>query len=344
MFRFASPEYLYFLSAIPFFILLYVIYRLSTKKRLGKLVDKELQPLVIPKYSSKKQITGMFFSMLGLTLITIALARPQFGTKLEEIKAEGSDIIVAIDVSNSMLAEDLPPNRLERAQNSVEKLIAELRGDRIGLVVFAGKSFLQLPLTTDYSAARLMLSTLSPELVSTQGTAIGAAIETAVEAFSEEEAAGRTIVVITDGENHEDNAIAAAEEAAEKGITIHTIGMGRPEGAPIPIPGKDNSYIKDDEGNTVVTKLDENALKQIASVADGSFVRVSGGTPDLATIIADVDEKDKVEFGKKQFTEFEDQYQIPLLLGFLFLLFEPITSNIRGNFSNLISDITEKGV
>lgn len=340
MFRFGSPENLYLLLLLPALLLIVLIARHRSKKRLYAMAESHLLQSIIPDYSSMKQWLGTISLLLGLGFLIIALARPQFGTKLEEVKAVGSDIIVAVDVSNSMLAEDLQPNRLMRARNSIEKLISELKGDRLGLVVFAGKSFLQLPLTTDYSAARLMLSNLSTELVNTQGTAIGAAIETAIEAFPEEGEAGRTLIVITDGENHEDNAIKAAESAKESGITVHTIGMGKPEGAPIPIPGRQNTFIKDESGNTVITKLDENALRQIATEGGGSFVRVSGGTPDLQAIIEGVESKETEEFGSKKFTEYEDQYQYPLLLGLILLLIDPALTNRKGKIQKAIKEVT----
>lgn len=344
MFRFASPEYLYLLLIIPVLVLIAIASSVARRKKLAKIVDPSLKEVLIPNSSGIKSGLAFTFTLLGIACIAVALAQPQFGTKMEEVKAVGSDIIIAIDVSNSMMAEDLPPNRLERAKNSVEKLIGELKGDRVGIVAFAGKSFLQLPLTTDYSAARMMLSYLSPDLINTQGTAIGAAIETAIEAFPEEGEAGRTLVVITDGENHEDNAIAAAEAAADQGISVFTIGMGKPEGAPIPVQGRPNTYIKDSEGNTVITKLDENALIQIASEGGGDFVRVSGGTPDLAAIIEGVEGKDQAEFGSKKFTEYEDRYQLPLLLGILLLMIEPVMGNTRGSLSRFFTQVTEKGV
>ncbi|GAB5464889.1 MAG: VWA domain-containing protein [Candidatus Kapaibacteriales bacterium] len=341
MFRFGDPDILYFLFVPAVMLVLYFLVRLIQGKRLRRSIHADsLKNMLAEKSTLKDSVKAVCMFIAGVLLI-VSLAHPQYGTRLEEVTTEGSDIVIALDISNSMLAEDLAPNRLERAKASVSKLIGELKGDRIGLVAFAGKAFLQLPLTTDYSAAKLMLSGLDTDIIGTQGTAIGAAIETAIEAFPEESQAGRTIVVITDGENHEDDALSAAEKANDLGITLHTIGMGKKEGAPIPVTGRPNTYIKDNEGNTVVTKLDETALRQIAAKGNGDFVRVSGGSPDLSSIIAGVEELEKTEFGTKKITDYEERYQWPLAAAMVFLTLGLVIGDRKSKLGDFVNKIAE---
>jgi Ca-activated chloride channel family protein len=256
--------------------------------------------------------------------VILALANPQIGTKLEEVKREGVDIMIALDVSNSMTAEDIKPSRLESAKQEISRMIDKLQNDRIGMVVFAGDSYLQLPLTTDYPAARLLLSTIDVDIVPVPGTAIGSAIRLAKKSFAAGEQKHKVIVLITDGENHEDDAIAAAKEAHDEGVVIHTIGMGLPDGAPIPVYQNQNivGYKKDNEGATVVTKLDQQALVQIAEAGGGKFIRASNQQNELDAILREIESMEKKEFGAKIVTEYEDRFQYCLALALLLLLME----------------------
>lgn len=235
MFKFGHPEYLYFLLIIPVLVLLYILVVIYKKQSLKKFGDLEVIEQLMPFVSKNRPLVKFIFMLIGLLALVFALADPQFGSKVEIVKKKGAEIIIALDVSNSMLAEDLQPNRLERAKQAISKLIDKLENDRFGLIIFAGDSYMQVPVTTDYAAAKMFLSSINTGIVSKQGTAIGSAIDLAMNSFTPETEMDKALIIITDGENHEDDAIAAAELAKEKGITIHTIGMGSPEGAPIPI-------------------------------------------------------------------------------------------------------------
>jgi Ca-activated chloride channel family protein len=273
-------------------------------------------------------------ALLGLTFLIIACANPQLGTRLEEVKREGVDIIIALDVSNSMKAEDIRPNRLERSKQAISRLIDKLQNDRIGMIVFAGKAYVQLPITTDYAAAKLFLSTIEPDLVPTQGTCIGCAIDLAEESFVGNENKHKALVIITDGENHEEDAVESAKKANEKGIIIHTIGMGSIDGAPIPLysNGRQIDFQKDNNGSTVITKLESLTLQQIAAEGKGVFVRATNSDDGLSTILGQINKMEKKSFGTKQFTGFEDRFQYFLAAGLFLLLLEFSISERRSKF------------
>jgi Ca-activated chloride channel family protein len=259
----------------------------------------------MPDASPARYVTKFVLWLVAFTLVVFALARPQLGSKLKEVKVQGIELMLAVDVSNSMLAEDFEPNRLERTKYAIDRLLDGLSQDRVGLVVFAGDAYVQLPITSDYMTAKNFARQISPSQVSRQGTAIGAAIDLAASSFSSESEGSRVIILITDGENHEDDAIAAARRAAEKGIKIYTIGIGTPEGAPIKIEG---DFIKDDEGNMVVSKLDEAVLRQIAVLTDGAYIRSTNQSLGLAEIIQKVNETEQKEF-TTQFEEYNELFQ-----------------------------------
>ena len=260
--------------------------------------------------------------MIAYVLLLIVLANPQIGTKLEEVKRKGVEVIIALDISNSMLAEDIKPNRLAKAKQEISKLIDNLSTDKIGIIIFAGKSFVQLPLTTDYSAAKLMLSTISTDLISTQGTAIGSAIETAIKSFSTDNTRSKVLILISDGENHEDDALEAARKATENNIVIYTIGMGTLEGAPIPIyqNGRISSFLKGNDGQIVITKLVPEVMQRIAAVGNGDFYTAQN--MDLTAIIEKISKMEQIEFGTKQFTNYETRFQYFLAGTILLLLLE----------------------
>ena len=331
MFRFENVIFLYGLALVPFLIILYILSRNWRKRRLNSIGDIELINKLVNDASTVKPLIKFILHLFGFSFLLIAIANPQIGSKLEEVKREGVEIMLAVDVSNSMLSEDIKPSRLERTKQSISKLIDKLENDKIGIVIFAGKSFLQLPLTTDYSSAKLITSTLSPELVSTQGTAIGSAIELCLESFSESDKRNRTIILLTDGENHEDDAISAAEKAKEKNITIHSVGMGSIDGGPIPIMQNNQvmGFRKDNEGNVIMTKLNATALEQIASTTNGKFVRASSTELDLSELITEISQMDKTEFESKIFTDFDSKFQIFLILALFFITLELILSDRR---------------
>jgi Ca-activated chloride channel homolog len=324
MFKFGHPEYLYLLIIIPVLLFLYVLTVIHKKRSLKKFGDLEIIEQLMPFVSKNRPLVKFIFITLSFTAAIFALADPQFGSKVEIVKKKGAEIIIALDVSNSMLAEDLQPNRLERAKQAISRLIDKLENDRFGLIIFAGDSYIQVPVTTDYAAAKMFLSSINTGIVSKQGTAIGSAIDLAMNSFTPETEMDKALIIITDGENHEDDAIAAAELAKEKGVTIHTIGMGSPEGAPIPL--KDGygqtSFLKDREGNVVISKLDQVALQQIATVTDGVFIRANNNEVGLNKLLEQINKMQKQEVETKIYTEFEHRYQYLLGLSILFLVLE----------------------
>jgi Ca-activated chloride channel family protein len=295
---------------------------------------------LMPMASFRKLRLKFFLFCLSIIFIIIGLANPQIGSKMEEVKREGVDLMIAIDLSNSMLAEDLQPNRLMRAKQSISRLIDRLDGDRIGLVVFAGDAYVQLPITTDYSAAKLFLSTINTNIVPTQGTAIGKAIELSINSFDVSNDQNKAIIIITDGENHEDDAIQKAKEAEDMGIFVHTIGMGSAEGGPIPIKnryGTITSYQKDKSGNTVITKLNEEMLKEIAANGGGSYIRANSTQSGLDALFKEINKMEKKEIGSKVFTDYKDRFQWFLGIALLLLIIESLLRNTKNKWSNKIN-------
>ena len=328
--RFEHPEYLYGLLIIPLLIIIYVLFRLAQKKRFERFAQIGMRDYLVPTHSIRRTTFKFVVFLLALSCMILALANLQSGSKMEEVKREGIDLYLAVDVSNSMNAEDIVPSRLERSKQAINKLISELRGDRIGMIVFADKAFVQLPITTDYSAAKMFLSTVNTSLVASQGTAIAEAINLAVKSFSDEEHA-KAIVIISDGEDHEnDVAVKAAQDAAKLGIRIYTIGMGLPEGAPIPEYnqyGHQVGYRKDRQGNTIITRLDEQMLQKIAAAGNGIYVRASNSNVGLEKIYDDINKMDKSEIEAKVFTDYEDQFQWFVAAAIILLLIEIFISS-----------------
>lgn len=324
MFRFAHPEFLYLLGIIPVYVLLYVIYRIRKRSALKKIGDASLVAKLSPYSSGIRQNIKLILFLLANAAIILAAAGPQLGSRLEEVKRKGADIIIALDVSNSMKAEDIKPNRLERSKQAIVRLVDKLEGDRIGIIVFAGQAYVQLPITTDYGAAKLFLNYIDTDIIPTQGTAIGAAIELAVNSFPEDNKHNKALIIITDGENHEDDAMAAAKSAQEKGIIIHTLGMGSSEGAPIPVMHNkvQVDYKKDRNGNIVISRLDADALSKIALEGGGKFIRATNSDDGLNAIVKEINKMEKTEFGAKMITDYEDRFQYFLGAGLLLLLIE----------------------
>jgi len=320
VFRFAHTYYFYLLALIPVFAGLLVLFLIWKKKTLSRYGEWIVIRQLMPDYSISKSILKFILLMLAIASLIVALADPQTGSRLEKVKRKGIDLMICLDVSNSMLAQDIKPNRLERAKQAIVRLIDNLEGDRIGIIVFAGKAYTQLPITTDYAAAKMFTAAINTNVVPTQGTAIGAAIETAANSFGDSKH-NKAIVIITDGEDHEGNVLEQADAAVKKNITIYTIGMGLPEGAPIPVYNGDIQigYRKDREGQTIMTKLDETLLQQIASVGKGMFVRATTSETGLNKIFDDIGKIQKSEIEEKQFSDYEDRFQYFVALA-LFLL------------------------
>ena len=295
--RLGRPELWWLLLLGPIMFILFSVSVWFKNRRLDRFGDSLLLDSLISEVSNVQTAIKYMLWRLAAAFLVVALINPQLGSKMAEAKVKGIDIMVALDVSNSMMAEDLTPNRLVRAKRAISKMLEELHGDRVGIIVFAGQAFVQLPITNDYSAGKLFLSTIGTDVVPVQGTNIGAAIDLAMESFSEESPAQKAIVIITDGENHEDDAVVAAQEAAEKGIRVFTIGMGSPDGNPIPqYRGETRTgFKKDREGNIVMSKLNEAMLKEIANAGNGAYVRASNAEVGLEPLLAELNQIEKTE-------------------------------------------------
>lgn len=305
MFGFAQAGYLYLLILVPLFFVLYALSGMLRRRRARRLGDEELVRRLMPSVSAAKGWIRITLFAIGFFFFVIGLARPQIGAKLKEHKTKGVEIMVCLDVSNSMLAEDYSPNRLGRAKLAISRLVDGLSGDRLGLIIFAGNAFVQLPITADYVSAKMFMGSVNTESVPVQGTAIGEAINTAIRSFSIQSEKSRAIIIITDGENHEDDPLPQAAEAAKMGIRVYTIGVGSPEGKPIPVNGE---LLRDKDGGIVVSRLDEDILKEIAKVGGGAYVRAGNSEFGLSPIVDSIKKMDEEEFNSVVFEEYDEQY------------------------------------
>lgn len=321
MFRFASPHMLYLLLLPLAMVLIYIYAMRQRRRRLERFGDPETLAQLMPEASPRRVRNKFIIFMCAAALVVVALARPQFGSKLKEVAREGVEIMLAVDVSNSMLAQDFEPNRLDRTKYSIGRLLEGLKRDQVGLVVFAGDAYVQLPITSDYVAARNFVSQVSPNMVSKQGTAMGAAITLATNSFSSESEGSRAIILISDGENHEDDPMAAAEAAAAAGVKIYTIGIGTPEGAPIQINGE---FLKDEKGDMVVSKLDEKMMQEIAMTTGGAYIRSTNQSMGLQEIIDQINKTETKKFSSMVFEEFNEQFQYLLGAALILLLLEGV--------------------
>lgn len=330
MIRFEHIWILHGLWALPILSLVFFLHLRWKRRIIGKWGNTENTALLMPGRSSTMPSIKFILYVIAYGLIILALANPGQGSRIETAKRKGIDIIVALDISNSMLATDVTPSRLTRTTQSLQRFIGKLSGDRIGLVLFAGKAIRILPITSDYSAANMIVSNINTRMVETQGTAIGAAIESAVSGFSKEGKRNKVIVIVSDGENHEDDAIAAAEKAFQQAIRIYTIGIGTPTGSPIPIEGKGSgNFRKDKEGTTVITRLNETMLQKIAAAGNGKYYSGLLAISGFNALADELDKLEKTEVESKVFTDYESVYQYPLALAFLLLLLESLLSERR---------------
>ncbi len=330
MIRFAHPEYLYWLAIVPLTLALFWFVGRKRKAAREKFSSSGMFERLASDSSGAKRATKSALVVAAISFIVVGLANPQVGIRQEEVKQEGVDIFIALDVSLSMKAEDVKPNRLAKAKYEIGNLINRLGGDRIGLIVFSGESYVQFPLTTDYSAADLFLDVVDVESVPTPGTAIGSAIDQAMKSFNWDTPTKKVLVIITDGEDNAGDAMAPAEEAGKKDVLIYTIGMGSPEGAPIPIydaNGHQVDFKRDRAGNVVLTKLDETTLEKIATLGNGKYFRATNSQDELDVIYKEVNALQKSEFGTKQFTDFEDQFQYFIGAAMVLLLIEVFLSD-----------------
>ena len=322
MFRFANIEMLWWLITIPVFVIAYIIITKRKQRQLMEFGDPELIAQLMPDASKSRPIVKFTLLIVALALLIVAAARPQYGQQEKTVKRQGIEVMVALDISNSMLAEDVAPNRLDRAKQMLSKMIDNMTDDKVGLVVFAGEAFTQLPITCDYVSAKMFLNTISPKLIPTQGTAIGAALQTAIRSFgSQESDAGRAIILITDGENHEDDATAVAKQAQELGIQVFVVGIGKPEGSPIPVPGT-NDYIKDRSGQVVVSRLNEEMCQEIAQAGKGAYVRCDNTNTAMRALQQELDRIATTDLETTIYADYNEQYQSFLLIALLLLVID----------------------
>jgi Ca-activated chloride channel homolog len=328
-------QYIWGFLMIPAVILLFIMMRAWRKRAMQRFGDMHMVKQLFSDVSETKPWLKLVLLLLAIASLIIGIMNPQVGSRLEEVKREGADLIIALDVSNSMKAEDLSPNRLEKAKQAIEKLVDKLKGDRLGLIVFAGEAYVQLPITSDYEAAKLFLETIDTDLVPVQGTEIGSAVTTAVQSFGDDPSGkNKAIIIITDGEAHDEGAMDAVTEAAEKGIVIHTIGMGSPGGAPIPVYRNkvQIGYHKDKEGNTVVTRLNEAMLQGLAEAGNGIYVRATNAEAGLSVVMSEIDKLEKQEFESKMYTDYDDRFMYGIAIALVLLIAENVISERKSKW------------
>lgn len=324
---FAEPKYLMLLLLIPVFFVIQALVLKFRAKRLRRFGDQALVEKLMPSYSKAKVWLRLSLFAIAFMFFILGISRPQMGAILKEHKTRGAEVMVVLDVSNSMLAQDYSPNRLERAKLAISRMVDKLRDDRVGLIVFAGNSFVQLPITTDYVSAKMFLSSISTESVPIQGTAMGEAISTALRSFSAQSDKSRAIIVITDGENHEDDPVAAARQAAELGVRVFTIGVGSPQGTMIPMG--DGQYLEDRDGNPVVTRLDDKVLQEVAEAGKGLYVHAGNREFGLDPVIEEISRMDDEEYNSIVFEEYDELYMYFLAVAFFFLVLEMLIGDRR---------------
>ena len=340
MLRYDNIDFLYFLALIPLIAIGLYFYNRWQKKSIEKFGDENLVTELMQNHSkARKNIKNTLF-IFSIAFLIIGISNPQIGTKMEEVKREGVDLMIAIDLSHSMMAQDIKPNRLERAKQAISRLIDKLEGDRIGLVVFAGEAYVQLPITTDYSAAKLFLSTVNTSIIPTQGTKIGNAIDLCIKSFDQENNQNKAIIIITDGENHDEEAISSAKIAQEQNIYIHTLGMGLTKGGPIPIYnkyGRTSEFRKDGEGNIIITKLNETILKEIAQAGMGTYIRANNSKSGLSVLFDEINKMEKKEIGTMIFTNYKDRFQIFIGISLILLILNLIILQRKNNWKTNIN-------
>jgi len=336
--RIKRPEMAWLLAIGPVLFLIFNVTAWIKNKRLDRFAQPNLLGYMVGDISSVNSVIKFMLWRIAAAMLVVALTGPQLGSKMTEAKVSGIDIMVAVDVSNSMLAEDLRPNRITLARRALEKLLDNLHGDRIGIVVFAGQAFVQLPITNDYAAGKLFLSSVSPDVVPVQGTAIGAAIDLSLMSFDFSNPGQKAIIVITDGENHEDDALGAATAAAERGVKVYTIGMGSTKGSPIPDMrnGQAVGFKKDRDGKTVISQLNEDMLRQIAAAGKGEYIKASSSEVGLNALMEELSSLEKTEMASVSYAEYEDRYQLFLGIALLCILLEIFINERKGKLARRI--------
>ena len=321
MFKFAYPNALFLYIPLLLIVALFLYASYKRRSDLRKYGSPELLGAMMPEASRHRPQLKFWLTFAALCFMVLLLARPQFGTKIETVKRQGIETVIALDISNSMMAQDVAPNRLERSKNVLSRLVDGFEDDKVGLIVFAGDAFIQLPITNDFISAKLFLESISPSLITRQGTNIKAAIDMATRSFTPREGVGKAIIIITDGENHEGGAVEAAKAAAEKGMMVYVMGVGTPEGAPIP-EGRGNDFRRDKEGNVIVTKLNEQMCQEIAAAGNGVYIRIDNTGNAQKILQKEVDKLAKADLDTAVYSEHDEQFQVMAWIAFVLLLLE----------------------
>lgn len=321
MFKFAYPNALFLYIPLLLIVTLFLYASYKRRSDLRQYGSPELLGAMMPEASRHRPQLKFWLTFAALCFMVLLLARPQFGTKIETVKRQGIETVIALDISNSMMAQDVAPNRLERSKNVISRLVDGFEDDKVGLIVFAGDAFIQLPITNDFISAKLFLESISPSLITRQGTNIKAAIDMATRSFTPREGVGKAIIIITDGENHEGGAVEAAKAAAEKGMMVYVMGVGTPEGAPIP-EGRGNDFRRDKEGNVIVTKLNEQMCQEIAAAGNGVYIRIDNTGNAQKILQKEVDKLAKADLDTAVYSEHDEQFQIMAWIAFVLLLIE----------------------
>ncbi|MCR4994200.1 MAG: tetratricopeptide repeat protein [Bacteroidales bacterium] len=335
MFRFENPSYLYFLAIIPLLAILHYATDLLRRRRLKRYGDPDLLKALMPDVSVWRRELKFWLVTAAFGMMIVCLARPQYGTKIDTRTRKGIEAIIALDVSNSMLAEDVKPSRLDKSKLLISSLVDKMVDDKVGLIVYAGDAYTQLPITSDYVSAKMFLDNISPDMIAVQGTDIARAIDLATHSFTQQEGVGRAIFVITDGEDNEGGAVEAAREAQKKGMAVYVLGVGSPEGSPIPLPGS-NRYITDNAGNTVVSKLNEDMCRQIAQAGGGAYIYVDNSSSAQSALQRHVDKLAKAEMESVLYSEYDEHFRdfawAALVLLFIDILFLARKNRIINRF------------
>lgn len=328
MFKFANPEYLYLLALVPVLVVLHIVSNIRRHRKMTEYGDEELLSRLMPDVSSVRPNIRFWLLFSAYTLCCFLLARPQFGSKQETVTRRGIETVIALDISNSMLADDVAPNRLEKSKRIISNLVDQFKDDKVGLIVFAGDAFVQLPITNDFISAKVFLNTISPGLITRQGTDIKQAIELASRSFTPNEGVGKAIIVITDGENHEGGAVEAAQAAAEKGYMVYVLGVGLPSGSPIPGDRK-GEFRKDKDGNIVVTRLNDEMCRNIAAAGKGVYFYVDNSNAAEKALRKEMDKLAKADIETTVYTEYDEQFAIIAWMILIVLLVEILVCDSR---------------
>lgn len=321
MFKFANPNALFLYILLVVVVGIYFVAQRQRKKALRRYGSMELLGAMMPEVSNYRPAVKFWITFVALCFMVLLLARPQFGTKMETVKRQGIETVIALDVSNSMMAEDVSPNRLEKSKNIISRLVDGFADDKVGLIVFAGEAFIQLPITSDFISAKMFLESISPNLIARQGTNIKAAIDMGTRSFTPKEGVGKAIIIITDGENHEGGAKEAAKAAADKGMMVYVMGVGSPEGAPIPAE-RAGDFRRDKEGNVIVTKLNEQMCKEIAAAGNGVYIRIDNTNNAQRLLQKEIDKLAKADMETTTYSEYNEQFMVMAWIVFILLLLE----------------------